>query len=402
MNNTQGLKSLLAINVLAGCASGIMLLALPLYTLSLHASATEMGLISGIAGAGRMLIIVPSGVWADRYGTRKLFIVSTLLCVALTTMIPWVRTTLMLMGLMFFQGMAQSIGFMTLQTGFLKRMKYLEASQAGWQRSATQLGFYLIGPLTAAALLGGENYFPAFLSVSALFLAGVAVVLYRSRRGIREVSEYTNRTPYEDLKCMLALLTDRNLLTVLAIELLNAAVFAIFRTFMAPVAMDVLHLGMQAVSWIVITQGSVAMVTLFWGGLLFKARSATWCFNAAAVTILIGNAAMSTTGSFGLFWLGSALYGAGTGMLGYCSLIRLTRVDGDKGKIAALFSLSVAIGTTIGPIFGGLAGETLGMQTSFLSSVSLLLLIMIFQLWRSVATYPLRKDTEALEQVAQE
>src|SRR6266568_2971196 len=134
MNNTQGLKSLLAINVLAGCASGIMLLALPLYTLSLHASATEMGLISGIAGAGRMLIIVPSGVWADRYGTRKLFIVSTLLCVALTTMIPWVRTTLMLMGLMFFQGMAQSIGFMTLQTGFLTRMNSLEASQAGWQR----------------------------------------------------------------------------------------------------------------------------------------------------------------------------------------------------------------------------------------------------------------------------
>lgn len=213
MNNSQGLKSLLAINVLAGCASGIMLLALPLYTLSLHASATEMGLISGMAGAGRMLIIVPSGVWADRYGTRRMFVISTLLCVALTAVIPWVHATAMLMGVMFFQGMAQSIGFMTLQAGFLKRMKYLEASRAGWQRSATQ-------------------------------------------------------------------------------------------------------------------------------------------------------------------------------------------VDGDKGKIAALFSLSVAIGSTLGPIFGGITGETLGMQTSFLSPVALLLLIMIFQFWRHAVTYSLRKDSEELERVA--
>ncbi len=402
MIDSRGLISLLVINILVGSASGIMLLALPLYTISLHSSATEMGLIGGMAGAGRMLIIIPSGVWADRYGTRKLFVLSSLACVALTAMIPWVKSTGSLMAIMFFQGMAQSIGFLTLQAGFLKRMKYLEASRAGWQRSATQLGFYLIGPLTAAALLSKENFFPAFYAVISLLLSGVAVVLYRSRKGIREVTEYTHTTPYEDLKQTLFLLKDRNLLAVMAIELLNAAIFALFRTFLAPVATDVLHLPLQTVSWMVITQGSVAMVTLFWGGLLFADRSDSWCFNVAAVMTLTGNAVMASAGSSAPFCVGTFLYGVGTGMLGYCSLIRLTRVEGDKGKIAALFSLSVAVGTTCGPVFGGVVGETVGLQTVFFTPVVLLLIIMIMQMVRLAISPPLQGDSEQLSQVTQE
>jgi MFS family permease len=402
MNDARGLGSLMLINVLVGSASGIMLLALPLYTISLHASAAEMGLIGGMAGAGRMLIIVPSGVWADRYGTRRLFVLSALICVALTALIPRAQSTEALMAIMFFQGMAQSIGFLTLQAGFLKRMKYLQASRAGWQRSATQLGFYLIGPLAAAALLDKNNFIPAFYTVNVLLLCGVAVVIYRSRKGIREVIEYTRATPYEELKHTLALLKDRNLLAVMAIELLNAAVFALFRTFLAPVATDVLHLPPQAVSWMVITQGTVAMATLFWGGLLFSGRSDSCCFNIAAVTTLTGNAVMAVAGGSSPFWFGTILYGVGTGMLGYYSLIRLTRVAGDKGKIAALFSLSVAVGSTFGPVVGGVVGEAAGMQSIFFTPVVLLFVILIVQLVRTLTTSRLNGDSELMVQASQE
>ncbi|MFZ2950787.1 MAG: MFS transporter [Desulfuromonadaceae bacterium] len=402
MNDTQGLKSLLAINVLAGCASGIMLLALPLYTLSLHASATEMGLISSMAGIGRMLIIVPSGMWADRYGTRRMFVISTLLCAALTLAIPWVYTAIMLMVIMFFQGMAQSVGFMTLQAGFLKRMKYLEATQVGWQRSATQLGFYLLGPFAAAGLLGGDNYFPVFLSISVLLLAGVAVVVYRSQRGITEIREYTSRTPAEDFSHMRGLLSDSNLLIVLALELLNASAFAVFRTFMAPVALNVFHLPLQAISWLIITQGSLAMATLFWGSILFKGHSARWCFNISAATTLIGTFVMATSGTTLLLWLGVALYGSGTGMVGYCGLVRLNMVEGEKGKIAALYSLSVAIGTTLGPILGGMAGETFGLQASFLSAIALFIPVMLIQSFIATSGSSCHKESEILDQVATE
>jgi predicted MFS family arabinose efflux permease len=306
------------------------------------------------------------------------------------------------MAIMFFQGMAQSIGFLTLQAGFLKRMKYLEASRAGWQRSATQLGFYLIGPLAAAALLGKNNFIPAFFTVNILLLCGVAVVFYRSKRGIREVIEYTRATPYEELKHTVRLLKDRNLLAVMAIELLNAAVFALFRTFLAPVAADVLHLPLQVVSWMIITQGTVAMVTLFWGGLLFSGSSDSRCFTIAAVTTLSGNAVMAAAGGTSSFWFGTILYGAGTGILGYYSLIRLTRVAGDKGKIAALFSLSVAVGSTFGPIVGGVVGEAAGLQSVFLSPVVLLLVIILVQLVRKLTSSRQNEDPELMAQATQE
>jgi predicted MFS family arabinose efflux permease len=378
---TRGLKSLLAINVLAGCASGIMMLMLPLYTLSLHASAAEMGLISGMAGAGRMVIIIPSGVWADRYGTRRLFVGSTLLCVVLTSLIPWVRTPLPLMAVMFFQGMAQSIGFMALQAGFLKRLQHMNASQVGWQRSATQLGFYLIGPLAGGLLISGDRFVSAFLTVSALFLAGVGVVLYRKNNGISEVRESYRGTTADDFKRMIALLGDRDLRCVLGIEFLGAAIFMMFRTFMAPVALDVLKLPVNAVSWLVITQGTAAMCLLFWGGRLVRNRSLAWTFTVAALLVIIGNALLAAANGFGAYWLGALVYGAGTGLLAFASLSRLAHVAGEKGKIAALFSLSIAIGNTFGPVASGYAGELLGLQAAFLVPVGLMLVTLVWFVW---------------------
>jgi predicted MFS family arabinose efflux permease len=377
----RGLKSLLTINVLAGCASGIMLLALPLYTLSLHASSAEMGLISGIAGAGRILIIVPSGMWADRYGTRRLFVGSTLLCVALTCLIPWVQTPFFLMALMFFQGMAQSIGFMTLQAVFLKRLQHMNASQAGWQRSATQFGFYLIGPLAGGLLISGGHYAAAFLTVSALFLAGVVIVLYRKNTGISEIREGHRDTPVNDFKRMIVLLGDRNLRCVLGIEFLCSATFMMYRTFMAPVALDVLKLPVYTVSWLVTTQGTAAMCLLFWGGRLVRNRSRAWTFTAASLLVIAGNILLATANGFGAYWLGALVYGSGIGLLSFTSLSRLTKVEGEKGKIAALLSLSVATGNTFGPVAFGYAGQLLGLQAAFLLPVGLMVATLVWFAW---------------------
>jgi len=377
LTGSQGLKSLLAINVLAGCASGILLLALPLYTMSLKASAAELGVIGGMAGAGRMLIIAPSGIWADRYGTRRLFVISTVICALLTAVIPWVRTPLPLMAVMFFQGMAQSIGFMTLQAGFLKRLKSMNAAQAGWQRSATQLGFFLIGPLVGGPLLSGHRFVPAFLTVSLLFLAGVIVVGYRKNAGIAaEPPHPPTGTPLNDFRRMLVMLNDQNLRCVLVVEFLGAALLMTYRTFMAPVAFDLLRLSTSAVSWLLISQGTVAMCFLFWGGRLVGNRSLTWIFTTAALLAMAGNTLLAAATGFISAFLGSVVYGVGTGLLSYVSLLTLTRVAGEKGKIAVLFSLSVAVGNTVGPMAAGFVAQALGMQRAFLVPVLLMALAM--------------------------
>ena len=129
----------------------------------------------------------------------------------------------------------------------------------------------------------------------------------------------------------------------------------------------------QTVSWLVITQGSMAMCTLFWGAGIVRNRSTTWSICVASLLVMVGNVLLAIAGGLALFWLGTLVFGIGTGLLSYCSLTRLMQVEGEKGKIAALFSLSIAVGNTIGPIAGGCAGEAFGLQAIFFAPVVLML-----------------------------
>jgi MFS family permease len=103
---------------------------------------------------------------------------------------------------------------------------------------------------------------------------------------------------------------------------------------------------------------------------------------------MAGTSLLSAASGLPLFWLGSAVYGVGTGLLSYCSLTRLMQVEGEKGKIAALFSLSIAIGNTIGPVSAGYVGRFMGIQAVFLLPVGLMLLVLGAVAWRSWRSRP--------------
>jgi predicted MFS family arabinose efflux permease len=182
---------------------------------------------------------------------------------------------------------------------------------------------------------------------------------------------------------MLELLQNRNLRNVLLIECLGAAVFMMFRTFMAPVAVDVLKLPLQVVSLMVTVQGTAAMCLLFCGSKLVGDRPPLVTCSAASLLVIVGNLFLAEASGAGLLGVGALIYGAGAGLLSYVSLSRLALVQGEKGKIAALFSLSVAIGNTAGPVAAGYAGERLGLQGAFLVPVLLMLALLGSVLWRT-------------------
>jgi predicted MFS family arabinose efflux permease len=368
----HGLFSLLSLNFFCGCATGILQLAIPLYAMSLRATTVQLGLIIGIGGVGRMLIIVPSGLVADRFGARRLFAASTAACVLLVGVIYLVSSPWLLMGVMCFQGMAQSVSFLSLQAGFLKRLPRLDPSQAGWQRGATQLGYYLVGPVAGGLLLQGGRYDVTFFLVSGTFVLSLAIVIYRHVSGIPEVvDDAADHGPGEWDK-LRSLLSDPLLLQVLGIECLGAAIFMIYRTFVAPVAVEVLRLSVRAVSVIVISQGTAAMATLLGGGGLLRHHATSRVFCGASLLVISGMLLLATARGGAVFWSGSVIYGCGTGLMNLSSLTRIVDVAGEKGKIAALFSLSIAIGSIFGPVLGGFVGELMTVQAAFYMPVLLL------------------------------
>jgi len=370
----RALMSLLSINLLAGVATGMLQMTIPLYALSLKATTLQLGLIAGASGIGRLLVVIPSGVLIDRYGARLLFVASTLITAIATLVLLSATSTPTLMGVLIIQSMGQAIGFLALQAGFLKRLPYLGKTRAGWQRGATQIGFYLIGPVLCGMLLQESRYAVVFVSVSAIFCTELAISWYRRVCGAREVPDSPHRSESGQLARFRVLLTDRIMLQVLTIECLGAATFTVFRGFVAPVAVSILHLSVRDVSFLILSQGAVAMCMLLFGGGLLELFAVDRIYRCSGIFVALGSVLLACATGFWSFWAGAVVLGTGTGLMSLCSLSRISQVRGEKGKIAALFSFSIGIGNTVGPVVAGMVGDLLTVQISFLTTLPLILL----------------------------
>jgi len=372
----RALISLLSINLLAGVATGMLQMTIPLYALSLKATTLQLGLIAGAVGIGigRLLVVIPSGVLIDRYGARSLFVASTLVTAIATLVLLSTTSTLTLLGVLTIQSMGQAIGFLALQAGFLKRLPYLGKARAGWQRGATQIGFYLIGPVLCGMLLQESRYGVVFVSVGAIFFTELVISWYRRVCGAREVQDSPHRSESGQLARFRVLLTDRIMLQVLTIECLGAATFSVFRGFVAPVAVTILHLSVRDVSFLILSQGAVAMCLLLFGGGLLELFAVDRIYRCSGIFVAVGSVLLACAGGFWSFWAGAVILGTGTGLMSLCSLSQISRVQGEKGKIAALFSFSIGIGNTIGPVVAGMVGDLLAVQVSFLTTLPLVFL----------------------------
>jgi MFS family permease len=52
-------------------------------------------------------------------------------------------------------------------------------------------------------------------------------------------------------------------------------------------------------------------------------------------------------------------------------------MEGEKGKIVALFAASVGAGISLGPMLGGIVGQYLGTQNIFLAFIPLFFLLVV-------------------------
>ncbi len=370
----RALSSLLAINLLAGVATGMLQMAIPLFALSLKASTVQLGYISGAGGIGRLLVVIPSGLLIDRYGARLLFLSSTILSALSVLALLWTKSPTMLMSVMVLQSMGQAVSFLALQAGFLKRLPFLAAGKAGWQRGATQIGYYLMGPLLCGILLQDSWFRGVFGIASGVLAAALCLSWYRRRQGAREVTEPALGHGMGELAQLRTLLGSRTLNQVLTIECLGAAAFSIFRSFIAPVAVGLQHLQVSHVSFLILSQGMTAMFMLLGCGSMLKRVTPQRLYPIAGIVAIAGSLFIAGAGNFPMLGLGAVIFGCGTGLMSLASLSLIGQVQGEKGKIAALFSFSIGLGSTIGPILAGYLGELLSLKMVFLTTAPFILL----------------------------
>ena len=127
-------------NLLSGTTGGLWQMAIPLYALTLKINTVQLGLLTGIGSLGRLLIVLPSGFWVDRYSPQKLFYGCTMLNAGIAMAYIFSASTYSLLVLMTLQGMTSSISVISLQAIYLKLLNSLSLSQAGWQRGMNTMG----------------------------------------------------------------------------------------------------------------------------------------------------------------------------------------------------------------------------------------------------------------------
>jgi len=72
-----------------------------------------------------------------------------------------------------------------------------------------------------------------------------------------------------------------------------------------------------------------------------------------------------------IFAIASVVQGIGSGVIAMLNITQVGNIDGEKGKIASIFSLGNSIGAIFGPTFGGVIGDAFGNQAIFLSFIPL-------------------------------
>jgi len=281
-------------------------------------------------------------------------------------------------------GLALPLRTIPVHTEFLALLPRLSASRAGWNRAATTLGMFFLGPAVAATIMAALGFAPVFQLAACVLLA--AQLLGRKvLTGDGVAGQAGDQSLLDRIRAQLALLrAHADLRRTMAIDFIAQMTVAYFTVFGLILAVRRFGMPLQAAAGLVTLQGALYVATLFAGGaLVLRWKEDVRYLTAFALllgqTLLYGLA----TGTAAL-WLGAALSGIGLGLQGLTSTARFAgfMARHGRGRIGGLTSLGPPAGGVIGAMLGGLVSQRLGTEAGFLILASLCALVCAAQVRR--------------------
>lgn len=354
------------INISTGIAMGMMNFIIPVYALSLNATSTEIGLIKGISGIGDMLVVLPAGILVDYFGSNRMYSVSAVFGAAIIMSVSFATEPGLLLLIMVFFGMSRTLRITSLNADFFKNMSTIGLQKGGWFKGSMTLGGSFIGPIIggiAAIVMGFTSYF-AF--TSAFLLVPLMVILTRSSR--RNPIELKNPSLTDASNHYKSLAKNRTLVSATIIESVNSAFFITFTTFITVLVIRDMGLSPDIAATLITLKGGATVFVVFFCGQLLRRNNNSLYLFSFAITILSLLLLGMSRNTF-LLAVASVVTGIGSGFLTLINFTRVGNIEGEKGKIAGIFSLGFGTGAIVGPILGGIIGDVLGVQEIFLAFI---------------------------------
>lgn len=350
----------------------------PGYVRELGASATWIGVITGSYGVAQVLLRVPLGVWADRLGLYKPFVLAgcVLALVSALVLIMAQGPSGLLAGRTL-AGMAATcwLAFMVLYGSYFPQ--------------AASLAVIIMSTIVNMSTLVGQSagpYIASFLGIrwifyisAALGLAATVLVLFAPEQ--RQLSEKRFPSVAELLRvCTNQTLVLISLLAAIAayLQLAGASTFVNYWAQQHLSATSV-QLGILALFY-----GVPAVVATLFAGIWLVPRTGTrfivvtgFFVSALTIAVVPELADIQT-----LYWT-QAISGVASGLL-IPPLISFVLVLVPAGRSAAalgFFQSTLAIGMILGPIITGFIADSVGLSKGFLVMGVLALVGSVIALW---------------------
>lgn len=372
------ITSFLILNIVSGTVGGAMQLVVPLYAMSLHASTAQIGVIRGISGLGMLLLVIPAGFLVDHFGSKKLFLTGSFSGFLSTLALVAAKVPLAMIALMGLSGLFSSLKMTALNASFFRNLKNMGLEKAGWFKGSMSIGLTFLGPAFGAFLVTVAGFQAIFVLLAALTLIPTALVFFFH-------SEPSHPGPMHELNGVISrqlrefrqLIGRRSLYLPLLTESLSTSCFATFSTFIVVIAVQIMHLQPSAASVLMTAEGGVFILTVFAAGPLITRLTQFQLYVTSVVVTSAGLAMVSISTTFAFLALSSVVLGLGLGLINLVTSSRIGTMEGEKGKIVALFAASVGVGISLGPMIGGVVGQYLGTQNIFLTFIPLFLLLVV-------------------------
>lgn len=246
------------------------------------------------------------------------------------------------------------------------------------------IGLTFAGPLIGGYLLTYLSYKNIFIVVSALTLLPLIALIplimgdpvgFNSKSKDLKQENFSVIRQLGELK---NILKDKVLRQTILAEGLSTACFSSFSTFIVVYVVNKLSVKPYYSSWFLILEGTAYVVVVFLsGGLLCKYKIKS--LYLISFSIMIGGLLLiAVSQNIEIIIFGTTVLGAGTGILNLVTYSNLSGIKGKKGKVSSLLSVSTGIGSTLGPMFGGIIGEFLGYSAIFAAYIPLFIIMGIY------------------------
>jgi predicted MFS family arabinose efflux permease len=341
-------------------------LAAPLLLIELKANPVELGLVGSITAAVHMLLAHRMGLLSDRFGRRRLILLSPLLftlsCL-LATMTNHVTVILLLSAL---NGLCLSLFWPPLQAWVADLRSASGLARDIGTMNMAWTASHLIGPVISGFLFGFHPKLPFLFAASlSSILFILSYELIHDRPGIPKTNEPVMETsPQAWHKNFLYSVWVANFMSWFILG--NAR-------YQFPKLARELSSPPQAVGLLLGCLG----FALFLGFFLLR-ESDLWHFRrrylfGAQMLAAMGLLLITFSNSILLFALSLTLIGLSASVTYYSSLLYAVRLSRQKGRGTGFHESILSIGALVGPILGGLGAHLLGLRIPYLICLFFLL-----------------------------